>query len=382
MFILQIALILLLTKLAGQLSIRLNQPSVLGKILIGIIVGPAVFGWIEDTELLKTFSEIGVLLLMFLAGLETNIKDLMSNLKASTSVAIGGIIFPILGSMLCAVFFDFTLAESIFLGLTLAATSVSISVQTLRELGKLNSKEGATLLGAAVLDDILVVVLLAFTISFFTATGASISAVVLKKILFFVVIFLVSKWVLPTFLKFFSKLQVTYATLSGSLIVCFLYAYFAEILGIAGIIGTFAAGLVISLTEYKHETEKNVEPIAYGIFVPFFFVSIGLSVSFESFMDFLPFTIVFSVMAILSKLLGGGLGAKITGFNWRSSLGIGAGMISRGEVALIIAAIGLDSGLFPQSYYTPLILVIIVTTLVTPPMLKAVFNEKEGKQTV
>lgn len=382
MFILQIALILLLTKLAGQLSIRLNQPSVLGKILIGIIVGPAVFGWIEDTELLKTFSEIGVLLLMFLAGLETNIKDLMSNLKASTSVAIGGIIFPILGSMLCAIFFDFTLAESIFLGLALAATSVSISVQTLRELGKLNSKEGATLLGAAVLDDILVVVLLAFTISFFTATGASISAVVLKKILFFVVIFLVSKWVLPTFLKFFSKLQVTYATLSGSLIVCFLYAYFAEILGIAGIIGTFAAGLAISLTEYKHETEKNVEPIAYGIFVPFFFVSIGLSVSFESFMDFLPFTIVFSVMAILSKLLGGGLGAKITGFNWRSSLGIGAGMISRGEVALIIAAIGLDSGLFPKSYYTPLILVIIVTTLVTPPMLKAVFSEKEGKQTV
>ena len=380
MFILQIALILLLTKLAGQLSIRLNQPSVLGKIIVGIIIGPAVLGWITDSELLSTFSDIGVLLLMFLAGLETNIKDMMKNLKASTSVAIGGIILPIAGSMLCAIFFDFTLAESIFLGLTLAATSVSISVQTLRELGKLNSREGATLLGAAVLDDILVVVLLAFTISFFTASGDSVSLVVLKKIFFFLAIFAISKWILPYFLRFFSKMQVTYATLSGSLIVCFFYAYLAEMLGIAGIIGTFAAGLAISMTEYKHETEKNVEPIAYGIFVPFFFVSIGLSVSFDSFMDFLPFTIVFSVMAILTKLLGGGLGAKITGFNWRSSLGIGAGMVSRGEVALIIAAMGLSSGLFPESYYTPLILVIIVTTLVTPPMLKGIFGGKE-KQT-
>lgn len=377
MFILQIVIILLATKLAGQLSIRLGQPSVLGKIIVGIILGPALLGWVQDTEIVSIFSQIGVLLLMFLAGLETNLKDLNRNLKASVFVAIGGIIAPIIGGYAASQYYGLSIEESIFIGLLLSATSVSISVQTLRELGWLNSKEGSTLLGAAVLDDIIVVILIAIAMSFFVGSDVSIALLIGKKILFFILIILASKWLIPKFIQVFSKLKVTEATLSAGLIICFSFAYFAEYLGIAGIIGTFFAGIAIAQTKFKEEIEHKVEPIAYGIFVPFFFVSIGLAVSFEGIGNQVGLIVVFSVIAIISKFIGSGAGARLSGFNPRSSMGIGAGMISRGEVALILAAMGLESGLLPSEYYTAMIIVVIITTLVTPPLLKMFFGNRE-----
>ncbi|HWI48760.1 MAG TPA: cation:proton antiporter [Rummeliibacillus sp.] len=380
MFILQIVIILFATKIAGHISVRLGQPSVLGKIIVGIILGPALLGWVHDTEVLKAFSDIGVLLLMFLAGLETNLEDLNRNKKAALLVAVGGIIVPIILGYVGSVYFGLSSAEGIFIGLLLSATSVSISVQTLRELGWLNSKEGATLLGAAVLDDIIVVVLLAVAMSFFAGSDVSISVLIGKKILFFVFIILASKWLVPIFLKIFSKLKVTETLLSGALIICFGFAYFAEYFGIAGIIGSFVAGIAISQTNFKKNIESKVEPIAYGIFVPIFFVSIGLSVSFKGIGDQLGMIVVFSLIAILSKFLGSGLGARLSGFNTQSSMGIGAGMISRGEVALIIAATGLDNKLLPVEYYTPMIIVVVITTIVTPPLLKMIFGKATAKQ--
>ena len=377
MFILQIVIILLATKLAGQLSIRLGQPSVLGKIIVGIILGPALLGWVQDTEIVSIFSQIGVLLLMFLAGLETNLKELNRNLKASVFVAIGGIIAPIIGGYAASQYYGLSIEESIFIGLLLSATSVSISVQTLRELGWLNSKEGSTLLGAAVLDDIIVVILIAIAMSFFVGSDVSIALLMAKKILFFIIIILASRWLIPKFVQAFSKLKVTEATLSAGLIICFSFAYFAEYLGIAGIIGTFFAGIAIAQTRFKEEIEHKVEPIAYGIFVPFFFVSIGLAVSFDGMGNQTGFILVFSLIAILSKFIGSGIGARLSGFTTRSSMGIGAGMISRGEVALILAAMGLESGLLPTEYYTAMIIVVIVTTLVTPPLLKLFFGKKD-----
>ena len=376
MFILQIVIILLATKIAGQVSVRLGQPSVLGKILIGIILGPALLGWVQDTEILTVFSQIGVLLLMFLAGLETDLKDLNRNKKAAILVALGGIVTPIIGGYIGSHFYGFSFGESIFIGLLLSATSVSISVQTLRELGWLNSKEGSTLLGAAVLDDIIVVILVAIAMSFFAGTDVSIALLMGKKILFFIIIILASKWLIPKFIQVFSKFKVTEATLSAGLIICFSFAYFAEYLGIAGIIGTFFAGIAIAQTKFKDEIEHKVEPIAYGIFVPFFFVSIGLAVSFDGIGDQVGFIIVFSVIAILTKFVGSGIGARLSGFNTKSSMGIGAGMISRGEVALILAVMGLESGLLPTQYYTSMIIVIIVTTIVTPPLLKSIFGKR------
>ncbi|KKK37515.1 sodium:proton antiporter [Mesobacillus campisalis] len=376
MVILQIVLILLATKIAGQLSIKLGQPSVLGKIIVGIILGPALLGWVHDSEIITVFSQIGVLLLMFLAGLETDLNDLNENKKAAVLVAVGGVIAPILLSYFAAQIFGFNTAESIFVGLLLSATSVSISVQTLRELGWLNSKEGSALLGAAVLDDIIVVILLAIAISFFANSDTNLALLIGKKILFFVVIILAAKWVVPRFIQVFSKFKVTETVLSAGLIICFSFAYFAEYLGVAGIIGTFFAGIAISQTKYKEEIEHKVEPIANGLFVPFFFVSIGLAVSFNGIGSQLGFLTVFSIIAVLSKFIGSGIGARVSGFNNRSSMGIGAGMISRGEVALIIAAMGLDSGLLPIEYYTSMIIVVILTTLVTPPLLKVFFGTR------
>lgn len=375
MFILQFLIILLATKLAGQVSIRLGQPSVLGKIIIGIVIGPAMLGWIQDTEILKVFSDIGVLLLMFLAGLETNLTDLNKNKKSSLFVAAGGILFPIVGGIVGGYGYGLSIAESIFLGLILSATSVSISVQTLRELGWLQSREGSTLLGAAVIDDIVVVILLALDMSFFMGTNVNLAVLLVEKVLFFAICLLVSKWLVPTFIGLFSKLKVTESLLSGSLIVCFAFALFAESLGVAGIIGTFIAGIAIGQTEYKKEVESKVESIAYGIFVPVFFASIGISVSFSGISDQIVFTLVFSMIAIASKFFGAGLGARLSGFNTHSSMGIGAGMVSRGEVALIVIAMGLENQLIPAAYYTPMIIVIIVTTLVTPPLLKVFFSK-------
>jgi monovalent cation:proton antiporter-2 (CPA2) family protein len=376
-FILQIVIILLAIKIAGQLSIRLGQPSVLGKVLVGIILGPALLGWVQNTEILTVFSEIGVLLLMFLAGLETNLKDLNRNKKAALLVALGGILIPIIGGYIGSQFYDLSVGESIFIGLLLSATSVSISVQTLRELGWLNSKEGSTLLGAAVLDDVIVVILIAIAVSFFVGSDVSIALLIAEKILFFIIIILASKWLIPKFLQVFSKFKVTEAILSAGLIICFSFAYFAEYLGIAGIIGTFFAGIAIAQTKFKEEIEHKVEPIANGIFVPFYFVSIGLAVSFDGIGDQVGFILIFSVIAILSKFIGSGIGARLSGFNTKSSMGIGAGMISRGEVALILAAMGLESGLLPTQYYTAMIIVVIITTLVTPPLLKGIFGKRD-----
>lgn len=376
MFIVQLAIILLATKIGGQISIRLGQPSVLGKILVGIVIGPACFGWIQDTDILRTFAEIGVLLLMFLAGLETNLKEMNQNLKAALLVAIGGIIVPIVGGYAVGPVFGLSTAESVFMGLLLSATSVSISVQTLKELGWLKSREGSTLLAAAVLDDILVVILLAIAMSFFVGQNISVSVVIGKKIVFFIVLFIAAKWLVKPFIRLFTRFTVTESILSAGLIICLVSAYFAEYLGIAGIIGTFFAGLAIAQTSFKEEIEHKVSHIAYGVFVPVFFVSIGLSVSFVGISDQLVFIVVLSVIAILSKWIGSGVGAKLAGFNAKSSIGIGAGMISRGEVALIIAAIGLESGLLPSDYYTAMIIVVILTTIVTPPLLKATFGKR------
>lgn len=376
MFLLQVVLILVATKIAGQVSIRLGQPSVLGKIIVGIILGPALLGWVHDTEIVTIFSEIGVLLLMFLAGLETDLKELNRNKKAAIFVAFGGIIAPIVFCYIGAQFYDMSIEESIFIGLLLSATSVSISVQTLRELGWLNSKEGSTLLGAAVLDDIIVVILIAIAMSFFAGSDTNIAVLIGKKILFFIILILASKWLVPKFIQLFSRFKVTEAILSAGLIICFSFAYFAESLGIAGIIGTFFAGIAIAQTNFKEEIEHKVEPIAYGIFVPFFFVSIGLAVSFDGIGHQIGFIVLFSILAVVSKFVGAGLGAKLSGFNIKSSMGIGAGMISRGEVALILAAMGLESGLLPTEYYTSMIIVVIVTTIVTPPLLKMMFGQR------
>lgn len=377
MFILQIAIILICTKLAGQITARLGQPAVLGEIIVGILIGPALLGWINHSEIITLFSQIGVLLLMFLAGVETDLKEMNESKKSALFVAIGGIVLPLGMFYIVCTMFDMSTKESIFTGLVFAATSVSISVQVLKELGWLKSKEGSTLLGAAVLDDIVVVILVAFALSFLGDSDSSLTLLILKKVIFFIALFIVIKWIAPFIIKTMARFIVSESILTGALVICFGLSYFAESMGVAGIIGAFFAGLGFSNSKYKQEIETKTIPIAYGIFVPFFFVSIGLEVKFDGLSEQIWLIIVFTIVAIVSKLIGSGLGAKMTGFNWRSSLGIGSGMVSRGEVALILASMGIANGFLPKEEYTAIILVVIITTIVTPPLLNIIFGKRK-----
>lgn len=375
-FILQMVLVIFAAKVAGQISIRLGQPSVLGKIIAGILLGPAVLGWIEQTDTIVLFSEIGVLLLMFLAGLETDVDALSKSAKTATFVAVLGVVFPILMGWGISPFFGIPTSEGIFLGLLLAATSVSISVQTLREIGWLNSKEGSTLLGAAVIDDVIVIILIAVALGFFTGEDTNIISIVVLQIVFFIAIFIVGKWVVPIFMRIFEKFSVTEPIVTSAILLIFAAAYFADFLGVSGIIGTYFMGVAIGRTKYAKQIDNSVSPIAYGIFVPFFFINIGLPISFDGMAGQIGLIAIFSIIAVLSKFIGCGLGAKMGGFGWKSSAGIGAGMISRGEVALILAATGLSAGILSNEIYGAMVIVVIITTLVTPPLLKIIFGKR------
>jgi monovalent cation:proton antiporter-2 (CPA2) family protein len=378
--ILQLAIILIASKIAGSLSVRLGQPSVLGKLLIGIVLGPSVLGLVNETETLAEFSQIGVILLMFIAGLETDIDEFKRTGKASTFVGFGGIIVPLLLGYVAGIILNLSTFESWFLGLLLSATSVSISVQALKEMDRLKTPEGTTILGAAVIDDVVVIIALAFLMSF-SGGDVNLTTVILKKVIFFAGAILVGWKVVPWFMKRFANFKVTETVISSALVICFVFAYLAEYTGVAAIIGAYIAGVAISVTNYKHEVSEKVETISYSIFVPVFFTSIGISAEFGGVGQNIGLIIILSILAILTKLIGAALGAKAAGFGWNSSWGIGAAMVSRGEVALIIAAIGLEAKLLTQDIFAVLVIVVLVTTIVTPPMMKLFFKSNGQKET-
>ncbi|GLI04554.1 Na+/H+ antiporter GerT [Paenibacillus tyrfis] len=375
-FILYLFLILLLTKVFGHVATLLGQPSVLGKLLIGIIIGPAVLGWIESNDFVHYMAGIGVILLMFIAGLETDLEQLKRTWRSAFAVAIGGIILPFLGGYAVADAFGLGSTYALFMGVVFSATSVSITVQVLKDLNRLNSREGATILGAAVVDDVIVVIILAIMMSFLgNGNDISLGLLISKKIIFFIVAAVVGWLAVPRFMKLFERISVTEPVITMALAVCFGFAYFADMMGMAAIIGSFAAGISISQTSFKHTVESKIEPIAYSIFVPVFFVSIGLNVSFEGIGNQVGFIVALTAAAVLTKLFGGAIGAKITGMNFNSAFAVGSGMVSRGEVALIIATTGLQAKLLPNEYFTSVVITIILTTLIAPPLLKFYFNK-------
>ena len=382
MLILQLAIILLASKLAGDLSVRLGQPSVLGKLVIGIILGPSVLGWVTNSDILHELSQVGVVLLMFIAGLETDLDEFKKSAKASTSVGLAGIAAPLGLGYLAGISLEMPAFDSLFLGLLLSATSVSISVQTLKELGRLKSREGATVLGAAVIDDVVVILALAFLMSF-SGGDVDLGMTVLKKVIFFGAVILLSWKVVPWVLKRFAPLKVTEPVVSAALMILFLFAFFAEYTGVANIIGAYIAGIAISLTDFRNVITHKVETISYSVFVPIFFTSIGISAEFGGILENIWLILAWSVLAILTKLVGGAIGAKICGFPWMNSLAVGAAMVSRGEVALIIAALGLESNLLTPEMFAVMIVVVLVTTVVTPPLMKWFFSRvKEEPEAV
>lgn len=380
-FLFQLALIIVAVKVLGHLSTRIGQPSVFGKLLVGIILGPSLLNIIQPTPLISELAEIGVILLMFLAGLETDLEEFKKNAFASTAVAIGGVALPFLGGMGLSMLFGFDTTVAIYIGVLLVATSVSISVQTLRELGKLKSREGITILGAAVLDDVLGIIILSAVLGLVvggSAGAGGIGALVfllIKIVLFFVIAIYLGYFVLPPLLKFFQRFQVSQTLLAFGVIVALLFAFLGELFGVAGIVGSYLCGIMLSLTPYREEMTEKVETFSYPFFVPFFFVNIGLVANFKEInTEVIWFSVLLALVAILGKVLGGALGAKVAKFDTRSSLGIGAGMVARGEVGLIIAMIGIERGIISTDLFSAAIIVVIATTLATPPLLKLIMK--------
>ncbi|AMW98908.1 cation:proton antiporter [Rummeliibacillus stabekisii] len=383
--LLQLVIIILATKIAGAIAVRFGQPSVLGEIIVGIIIGPAVLGLIgniNDNELLHTFSELGVIFLMFFAGVETNIKDLTSNTKSALTVAVFGVVLPLVGGYLIGESFGMDPTHSLFLGIVLTATSVSISVQTFRELNQLKTRESATVLGAAIADDILGLILLAVVISITVGGDVSIPTVLMKQVIFFAVIILANWKVVPAISKIVAKFKSTDISLVFAVVLCFAYSYFADFMGISNIIGAFFAGLSLAADKSRIEFEEKLLPTVGVLFIPVFFAGIGLAVTFKGIGEHIGLIVILCVVAVLTKIVGAGIGARITGFKTISAILIGIAMVSRGEVALITSGIGLEKGLFTQEYYTPLIIAVVFTTVVTPPLLKWIISIKEKRTSV
>lgn len=377
-FLSSLSLILLTTLILGQVSLRLKLPLVVGQLLAGIIIGPTFCNWVQPSHWLQLFSDIGVILLMFLAGLESKIDLLKKYLKPSMIVAVSGILLPIAVGYLIGLMFEFTKFESLFLGIVFAATSVSISAEVLQEMDSLTSREGTTILGAAVVDDILAVLLVSM-ISNLNITGTAISMMHLGILLralvlllaYFVLLFIAGRWLIPRLLRLSSKWQGAVTTTTMALIICWLLAYLADYFGLSAVIGAFFAGLSMSLTPFKKIINQSITQIGYAVFIPVFLASIGLRLTLTGILQDFTLFLILTIGGIVSKLLGAGLGARLSGFNRHSALAIGAGMISRGEMALVVAQMGLQNHLLSAARYSAVIGAIIMTTVLAPFFLKA-----------
>ena len=391
-FSLLISLLLIIAKAAGYLSVKLNQPSVLGELIVGVLIGPSFLNILHlpffDSHLeepLHFLSEIGVLLLMFIAGLELHLSELLRSSKVSAYAGSLGVIVPVVLGVFTGRFFGFDFNQSVFLGLTLGATSVSISVQTLLEMRVLRSRVGLGLLGSAVFDDILVILLLSLFLALGTG-GANITSILLilvKMVGFLLFSIIFGWWILPYLSRRISKLPISEGVLALALSVLLVYGIASEVVGgMAAITGAFLAGLMFSRTPEKENIERGMHALSYGLFVPIFFVSIGLAVDIRQLTtNEMGLVIVVCVIAVLGKILGAGSGAMLAGFSPKESLQLGTGMISRGEVGLILATVGVDSGFMKSNMFSVVLVMVLFTTLITPPALRFLFRENKSKNT-
>lgn len=389
-FLLFLAIILISTKVLGLFSRRIHMPAVVGALLAGVILGPSGLGMItldgQTGVFLEEMAELGVILLMFNAGLETDISELKKNGLASFVTALIGVIVPLIGGFAgYALFFhadlsDYTeLLKSIFVGVVLTATSVSITVETLREMGKLKGKVGTTILGAAVIDDIMGIIVLTIVTSL-KDTSVSLGSVILKIVVYFILIFVLT-FILMKCRRFVEMQDEKRRVVILSVAFCLILAYVSEeFFGIADITGAYFAGLMLCSLKVGPYVARRCEIPSYLIFSPVFFASVGLKVTLGGMnASIWIFSVVLLVIAILTKVVGCGLGAKMCGCNAKEALQVGIGMVSRGEVALIVAQKGYACGMLDDVLFAPIVLVVIITTLLTPILLKVVM--KDGTQT-
>ena len=381
-YLLDIGVILIITKALGIISRKFSLPPVVGALLAGIFLGPVCLNLVQPNDTISALAEIGVIVLMFEAGLETDMKELKRSGFASLIIAVLGVITPLILGYIVAGSMTTEILQRIFVGVILTATSVSITVETLQDMGKLKTSAGTAILGAAIIDDILGILLL----SIITSVGESgstdaisVLGVFGKMIVFFVLALLSGMLVFRFFQYLLKGLNEEHKRRIPvfAFAFCLLSAYVSELFGIADITGAYIAGIVLCNLSQNDYIKTKVEVVSYMLCTPIFFASIGIKTDLSGLTSSaFSFTILICVVAILSKIIGCGLGAKLCHYSNKESLQIGVGMISRGEVALIVANKGIKSGLMDERLFAPMIVMVIVTTLLTPILLKFVFSER------
>lgn len=400
---LALGVIILAARLAGTLARQLGQPRVLGELLVGVLLGPTVlnllhwpiFHGVELGSTIKEFAELGVLLLMFIVGLEVHLSELARVGRVALLAGFLGAVAPVALALPVVLAFGYGWQPAVFAGVVLAATSVSISAQVLLELGFLQTKEGNALLATALIDDVLAILLVSLTLAFTGAEGGTsagvLTGVVLRMGAYLAIAFALAWFVLPRVMKWLAdqpRLAQSYGVPAFALIAALLFAWSAEELGgVAAITGAFIAGVGLSQTrEQLHdEIMKSMSDLAYAFLVPIFFVGVGLHADLRAFpLAAVPLALLLLALALVSKIGGCGLGARLGGFNNGESLRLGVCMISRGEVGLIIASLGLTVGIFQpdDALFASLFLVILLTTVLSPPLVRWVFQRKEAAEAV
>lgn len=384
-YLLDIALILLATKSLGLFTRRIQLPQVVGALFAGIVLGPACLGIVQESELLNSVAELGVIVLMFSAGLETDMTELKKCGKASFVIALIGVVIPLIGGFALAHFFtegpitDLHFLQNMFIGVILTATSVSISVETLKEMGKLSTPSGNAILGAALIDDVLGIVALTIITSMATP-GVSLANVLLKIVAFFIlsgIVGIIARKLIKGWFARTSDVRRRFSITSFAF--CLVFAFVAEhFFGVADITGAFIAGLIISGTSKATYVATRIETMSYLLISPVFFASIGLKFALPEHMDssIVIFSILLIIIAVLTKVVGCGIGAMICKYKPIQSIRIGVGMVSRGEVALIVATKGMSVGLMKEEFLAPVLLMVVFTTVITPILLKVVFKDR------
>ncbi len=383
-YLLDLALILLSTKLFGIFTGKFQMPRVVGALLAGLVLGPAMLNILSETEFLSRLSELGVIVILFPAGMGTDLRELKSAGKSGFLVALCGVLVPMamgagFGYLAGRVGWltDNTLLENIFLGTVLTATSVSITVETLKELGCLDTRVGSTILAAALIDDVLGLVALTVVASM-AGDGSGLLLVLLKIVLFFVFAFVAAfggififRWLINHAHQKNLRRYPVFA-----FVICLLLAYCAEeFFGVADIIGAFVAGLVVACTSKADYIRSKFEPLSYLLLTPVFFAGIGIKVELPQLTGSLVvFSLLLLTVAILSKIIGCGLGAKVCGYNTAECIQVGIGMACRGEVALIVANRGLSMGILSQAMMTPIVITVVGCAVLTPLLLKLAFS--------
>ncbi|MCL2002741.1 MAG: cation:proton antiporter [Oscillospiraceae bacterium] len=376
-FLLVIGLILLSTKALAIFMKHFHLPQVVGALVAGVLLGPAVFGLVEPNETISVIAEFGAIILLFSAGMETDYRQIKSSIKPLLLIAACGIIAPLGGGLALSYFFGYSLFESFFIGVIISSTSASITIEALQEMGTLKTKSGTAIMGAALLDDIMVIVILAATMGMGASGFSFVSlAVTLLKIAgFFVLALAAGLCVNKLFNHVYGRYGIKRRLTVFAIAYCFLMAYLAEWLGLAGITGAYIAGIAFCSTRCVEYLEARTHSLSYMFFTPVFLANIGFHTSFAGMNSSMAlFTVLLVAVAILSEVVGCGLGAKICGFTNKESIQVGTGMVARGEVTFIIAVKGIAAGYISSLLFPSVIVVVLVTVLLTPLLLKAAYK--------